>query len=266
MRLARFSADLLSRRGTFLALVRQELVNRYAGSALGLFWAFAQPLLTILIFWFVFEVGFKSGGVADVPFIVWLATGIIPWFFMAETIVTAPGAVVEKPFLVSKVRFRVSWLPLIKVLAALFVHLAFLPLLVCLYAVYGLALEPLHLLQLCYYVPAMVLLMTGLGFLTASLNVFFRDVAQLAQVAAQFGFWLTPIFWNVAMVPQGYKGFIQANPFFYITEGYRDSFLATRFFWERPVETASFWTVTLLLCFLGGYVFTRTRPVFADEL
>lgn len=59
-----------------------DFKTKYAGSYLGVIWAFVQPVITVLIYWFVFEVGFKSGSVHSVPFILWLVAGIVPWFFL----------------------------------------------------------------------------------------------------------------------------------------------------------------------------------------
>ena len=60
--------------------------NKYAGSLMGITWAFIQPLMTIVIYWFIFQVGFDSRPVADYPFILWLISGIIPWFFISESV------------------------------------------------------------------------------------------------------------------------------------------------------------------------------------
>lgn len=59
-----------------------DFKTKYAGSYLGVIWAFVQPVVTVLIYWFVFEVGFRSGSVHSVPFILWLVAGIVPWFFL----------------------------------------------------------------------------------------------------------------------------------------------------------------------------------------
>ena len=58
--------------------------NKYAGSLMGAAWAFIQPLMTIVIYWFIFQVGFGSKPVGGYPFILWLISGLIPWFFISE--------------------------------------------------------------------------------------------------------------------------------------------------------------------------------------
>lgn len=66
-------------------LAKNDFKTRYAGSYLGMFWAFIQPFMTIAVYWFVFEVGFRSGSRPDgTPFILWLTCGMIPWFFFQK--------------------------------------------------------------------------------------------------------------------------------------------------------------------------------------
>ena len=120
-----FLLDLYRNRGLILQLTIRDFKSRYLGSYLGLLWAFIQPVITILIFWFVFEVGFKSAPVGDSPFILWLMTGIIPWFFISESLASGTGSVVENSYLVKKIVFRVSMLPVVKLLSALVVHVFF---------------------------------------------------------------------------------------------------------------------------------------------
>ena len=113
----KFLLDIYRNRSLLFQLTVRDFKSRYLGSYLGLIWAFIQPLITILIFWFVFELGFKSAPVGNFPFILWLMTGIIPWFFISESLGSGTGSVVENSYLVKKIVFRVSMLPVIKILS-----------------------------------------------------------------------------------------------------------------------------------------------------
>ncbi|CDN44469.1 hypothetical protein BN871_EX_00050, partial [Paenibacillus sp. P22] len=64
-----------------LQLTKNDIREKYLGSYLGIFWAFIHPAITILVFWFVFQFGFRSVPVGDYPYVVWLISGIIAWFF-----------------------------------------------------------------------------------------------------------------------------------------------------------------------------------------
>jgi lipopolysaccharide transport system permease protein/teichoic acid transport system permease protein len=247
------------------SLTKNELKQRYFGNLLGTAWAFIQPTATIFIFWFVFQVGFKSQPVDNFPFILWLVAGMFPWFFFAEALGSGTNSILSNNFLVKKVVFRVSLLPIISLLSALTVHLFFILFMFTMFAYYGYT-PTIYAIQLPYYLFATSLLLLGLSWITSSIVVFFRDIGQLVAMIIQFGFWLTPIFWSLKMVPEEYHWFIQLNPIYYIIQGYRESMIYHTWFWENIPMTLYFWSVTLTIFVLGGLTFKRLRPHFADVL
>ena len=260
-----FLVDLYASRSLIIELTKQDFTAKYLGSYLGLLWAFIQPTITILIFWFVFQFGFKTQPVKDIPFVLWLVAGIIPWFFITDALVNAASSVIEKAYLVQKVVFRVSILPIVKICAALLIHLFFVCVLLLMFLGYG---YPLHvyMLQIPYYLFAMIVLLVGTSWLTSSLMIFLRDLGQVIGMFLQFGFWLTPIFWSPAALPAKYRFLIQANPAYYVVEGYRNSFIFKVWFWEHWIWTLYFWVLTGSIFVLGALVFRRLRPHFADVL
>jgi ABC-type polysaccharide/polyol phosphate export permease len=245
--------------------VINDFRQRYLGSYLGILWAFIQPTITVLIFWFVFQVGFKSQPVNDVPFILWLIAGMFPWFFFNDALSNATNAVMENSYLVKKIVFKVSFLPIIKILSALIVHLFFIFFMYGLFMVYGYGFD-LYWLQVFYYLGAMIVLILGISYITSSVVIFFRDMGQLVAMLLQFGFWMTPIFWSIDMVPVKYQWLIKLNPLYYIVEGYRDSMIHHVWFWEKPMLTLYFWVVALGMLWLGFSTFRRLKPHFADVL
>ncbi|MDR3590943.1 MAG: ABC transporter permease, partial [Negativicutes bacterium] len=252
-------SDIYYSRRLILELTFQDIKARYLGSYLGILWAFIQPTATILILWFVFEVGFKAATVDNFPFVLWLITGMVPWFFVADSISGATGSIVESSYLVSKVVFRVSILPIIKILASLTIHLFFVLFVVLMFYVYNYPLS-VYYLQIVYYLAAMLVLVTGLSWITSSLVIFLKDIGQAVAMLLQFGFWLTPIFWPVNSIPERFQGIVKINPFCYLVEGYRTTFIWHRWFWEDGTAALSFWMVTLTIFFLGAIIFRRLRP------
>jgi lipopolysaccharide transport system permease protein len=261
----RFLTDLVQSRSIIAELSRQDFKSKYLGSYLGLLWAFVNPGVTILIFWFVFQMGFKSTPVNDHPFILWLMTGMVPWFFFTDSVSNATNSIVDKSYLVQKVVFRVSILPIVKILSALVIHLFFLVVLFFMFLGYGFT-PVVHNIQVFYYLFAMVVLLLGLSWMTSSIIIFLKDTGQIVSMLLQFGFWLTPIFWSLKLLPEEYQGYIRLNPAYYIVEGYRDSFINKVWFWEHAGLTVYFWSITGVIFVLGSIVFRRLRPHFADVL
>lgn len=243
----------------------QDFKAKYLGSFLGVLWAFIQPTIQIIIFWFIFQVGFKSIPVDDFPFILWFISAMVPWFFISDSIQSATNSIIENNFLVKKVVFRVSLLPLFKIYSALYVHIFFLVFTIGMFCIYGYK-PSIYNLQVIYYLFSMIVLVLGISWITSSLVIFLKDVGQIVSMILQFGFWLTPIFYTLNMVPEKYQFFFKLNPFYYIIKGYRDSFVYHRWFWEFPNLTVFYWIVTLMVLATGMFVFKKLRPHFADVL
>ncbi|MDQ7085338.1 MAG: ABC transporter permease [Sulfurovum sp.] len=247
------------------SLTKNEFKQRYVGNFLGMLWAFIQPAAMIGIFWFVFQVGFKSKPVDNFPFILWLVAGMFPWFYFAEALSMGTNAILSNAFLVKKVVFRVSLLPIIPILSALAIHIFFIFFMFAMFIYYGYRPE-IYWIQLPYYVIASSILLLGLSWLTSSIVVFFKDMGQFVAIVIQFGFWLTPIFWSLKMVPEQYHWIIQLNPMVYIIDGYRNSMIYHHWFWEDISMMLYFWTITLLIFIIGGVTFRKLKPHFADVL
>jgi lipopolysaccharide transport system permease protein/teichoic acid transport system permease protein len=263
--LSDFFRLLLARRHLILELVKREVASQYIGSRLGFVWTIVNPLFLILIFWFVFGFGLKTQPMQDIPFSVWLTAGMAPWFNFSEIWSRATGSIVANPHLVRKVNFPTSILPVATVGAALVSHVIFLALLLVLMLGYGIPLR-LWIFQAFYYYFAMVVLVLGLSWLSASLNVLFRDTGQVVQLLLQIGFWTTPIFWDIRIMPPTVQTLLKLNPIYYIVQGYRNSFIYGVPFWQDWRWGLYFWGVALVVLLLGALVFKRLRPHFADVL
>ena len=263
-----FLKDLFSERKLIKSLAFNDFKTRFAGSYFGIIWAYVQPICTIAVFWFVFQIGFRNPNVGDVEYILWFMTGLIPWFFFSEAWNSATNAFIEYSYLVKKVVFKINILPLIKILSALFVHLFFVVFMILVYMLYR-RFPTVYYLQIVYYMVCMVALVTALSFVTAPLIIFFKDLGQIMNIVLQFGMWLTPIMWSMDNLTLDYKWlmkFFKLNPMYYIVQGYRDSMIYNVLFYENIKQTVYFWTVIFALSVLGSIIYKRLKPHFADVL
>lgn len=258
--------ELYQNRRLMMRLAVNDFKTKYVGSYLGIMWAFIQPVITVLVYWFVFGVGLKSGPVnGDFPFVLWLVAGLVPWFFFQDALSGGTGALMEYQYLVKKIVFKISMLPVVKLISALFVHLFFIAFMICLFAGYGYW-PDLYDLQVLYYVVCNFVLSLGICYATCSIVVFFRDTTQIINVVLQVGVWMTPIMWNITMIPEYLRGLFNILPMYYIVSGFRDSLIDKVWFWEKPYETIYFWFVTAVLFGIGTMVFKRLKVHFADVL
>lgn len=253
-------------------LAKNDFKTKFAGSYLGIIWAFVQPVITVLLYWFVFEKGLKAGGIntkegITVPFVLWLIAGLVPWFFFQDALIGATNALIEYSYLVKKVVFQISILPIVKIVSALFVHVFFIVFTVVLYAGYGYCPDG-YTLQIIYYSGAIFLFVLGVSYATCAIIGFFRDLSQIINIVLQIGMWMTPIMWNInAMeLPSTLLTVFKLNPIYYIVQGYRDALINKRWFWESPELTVYFWIVTIFMFGIGSVIFKRLKIHFADVL
>lgn len=261
--------DLQKNRKLIWELAKADFKKRFVGSYFGIVWMFVQPVVTVFIYFAIFQMGFKSvPPVPGAPYVLWLVPGIVPWFYFAEAMNMGTSCLQEYDYLVKKVVFNVQILPVIKLISCLIVHGIFVLIMIGMYFCFG-RLPKGTWIQLIYYTFALSLFVLGWTLITASINVFFKDMAQIVSIALQFGMWLVPIMWDPTMFqnrPAWLDSVLKINPIYYIVMGYRDSMLQGNWFFERPMLTIYFWIWTIVMLMIGLKVFHKLRPHLSDVL
>ncbi len=263
-----YMRDIVRSRRLILELTKREFRARHLGSAFGLLWAFIQPAVMLLIYFTVFNGPMKTVPKAgDPPFIVMLLSGLVPWFILSDCMMSGTGVIMDNQFLVKKVVFRISLLPIVRLISHLPVHLFFVIVLTFAFWCYGYP-PTWFSLQLFYFLFSLMVLGLAWSLLVSAIMPFLRDLGQIVSVLMQILFWLTPLVWQVENVTwsENHKQLFYLNPFFYIVQGYRDSMVKHVAFWHHPVALAYFWCFTGLLLTLGAVVFARLQSHFADVL
>lgn len=262
--------ELYQNRRLIWRLSRNDFKKRYAGSYLGTIWAMVPPIVTVAMYWVVFDRIFGSGPQVtytggEVPYVLFLTAGLVPWFFFSDAVMGGMTSLMEYNYLVKKVVFKVSILPIIKVTAAMFVHIGFSVVLVLIAAFYGYT-PTVYTLQLFYYTFCEYVFILGLSYATCAIVLFFRDLQNLVSIMMQVGMWATPILWNINTLREKYKPFIKLNPMTYIVEGYRSAVYEQQWFWEHFYSSTYFWIVTALLFVVSALIFKKLKPMFADVM
>lgn len=247
-------------------VVRRDLRTRYAGSALGVTWTLLQPLLHFALYLFVFSWIFQvkftekaSGG----DFALYLLAGLIPWLAFQEGVLKAASAIVEHASLVKGVRFPAVVLVFGSVLASLVNFLVGLSLLFILLVLLGrLSLLTLPFLPLLIALQSCLAL--GLGLLAASFYTFLRDTLQVLQMSFMIWFYLTPIIYPPSYVPDRLAFLFTWNPFTALVTAYRAVLLENA--WPSMVTLIPLFAWVIGACVVGGLVFRKVAPGFADVL
>ena len=231
-----------------------------------------QPVVIVLVYWFVFQIGLNNATAElkqgiTVPFVLWLVSGIVPWFYFSESLSNGTNALLEYNYLVKKVVFNIDILPLVKTIAALFIHAFFVLFMLLLFALYGYY-PGLHTLWVVYFSGCLMIFVTGLCMLTSSLVIFFRDLSQIINIFLQVGIWMTPIMWSLEDLLAKYPilAVLKLNPLCYIVYGYREVLFGSGSIAGLGWMNIYFWAVTIVTWIVGSGVFRRLKVHFADVL
>jgi len=262
--------ELFQSRKLIWKLAKNDFKKRYSGSYLGIIWATAQPIVTVIMYWLVFDkiFGTRSQMVAEgieVPYVLFLMAGLVPWFYFSEAITHGTMALLEYTYLVKKVVFNISILPIIKVIAATFIHLFFVFILLLVSIGYGYY-PSIYTLQIFYYSFCMFLLVLAMSYFTCAIVVFIRDLQQIIAIALQIGMWATPILWDISSLSDSMKTFFKLNPLVYVVNGFRSALYEETWFWEHFYSSTYFWIFTISLFCIGTLIFRKLRVHFADVL
>ena len=259
--------ELFQNRHLIWKLAKNDFKKRYAGSYMGAVWAMIQPVVTVAMYYVVFEVimGNPGRGSDDAPYVLFLTAGLVPWFFFSEALNNGTNALIEYNYLVKKVVFKISILPIIKIIAATFIHAFFVLVLLVIAAFYGFY-PTIYTIQIFYYSACMFIFVLALCYTTCAIVVFFKDFSQIINIMLQIGMWATPILWDINKINDGWAMALKINPLVYIVNGYRSAIYEKEWFFQDFYSTMYFWIVTVVLFGMGGLVFKKLKVHFADVL
>lgn len=260
-------ASIWQNRELIHSLAKREILGRYRGSLLGLFWSFLTPLFMLAVYTFVFSEVFKArwstGSESKTEFALILFAGLIVFNLFAECINRAPSLILSHPNYVKKVVFPLEILPVVGLLSALYHMLISLAVWLLAYLlIFGI--PPVTALLLPLVIIPLSLFTLGLSWLLASIGVFLRDVSQFIGVLTMAMMFLSPIFYPISALPKDYQILLQANPLTPAIETTRQIL-----YWGQPPSAdimALYWAVTLAIAWLGYGWFQKTRKGFSDVL
>lgn len=240
-------------------LTQKEIKARYKQSIIGYAWVLLNPLSQLFVYSFVFSVVFRFP-TGNIPYPIFLFAALLPWTFFQTSILSATNSLVSHADLLKKVSFPRETIVYAavasKVVDFFFSVLVFIVLI--LYYQVPLSVSfiyffPLFLIQL--------LLTTGISLVLAAANLFYRDIQYVANLLMLLWFYVTPIVYPLAMVPQEYIWLYKLNPMVGLVEGYRSALFG------YPFETTIIaWAVgiSVLIFIVGFAVFKKLEKLFAD--
>lgn len=251
---------LIHYRDLMRELVLRDIRIRYKRSALGFAWTLANPLLYLVVFYFVFKLALQI----DIPrFGVFAFTGIIVWTWFQASLAQSGAAIVGNRELVRSPGFPIDILPLVTVTSNLVNLLVAIAVLLVYQQLVGGGIHGQIVLLPLLLVLQFILILC-LAYIVAGINVVFRDVGHLVVVLLQLMFFMTPIFYDSSMIPEQYQALYRLNPMVHFVEAYRSVLLGNPGIdWPALTVTG---TASVVLLVFGRWLFIRYSYRFAEEI
>lgn len=253
---------------TILRLSRYEEKATYQSHYLGVLWQFIYPIVQVGIYYVVFGLGFYGGkSMEGFPYIIWMLIGITTWFFINKSIIGGSNSIYKQVNLVSKMKFPVSILPMNNLVSNLYMYFPMLMFLMIMLDIFKIH-PTLYWLQYFYYFPCMIIFMYAIGLFNATLTTIVRDYHIFLQSVMRFAFYASGPMWDIQNrnLPENLVKILKLNPFYYLIEGFRDTFLSRQWFWEKGTYTSIFLGMTLIILIVGCHIHLKFRSRFVDMI
>ena len=250
-------------------LARFELVKKSRGTVLSWAWFVIKPAIYVFCFWFALEIGLRgarAGATEGVPYILWLASGIVPWFFMQEMLGGGCDVLHKFSYLVKKIKFPLSAISSIYTLAYMIIQLI---LQVCLFIIYFACKMPLdpYLIQVPIAIFLMFLFWDIFSIFISQITAFSKDVSNLVKTLSTPMFWLSGVIFNLKAIDiEWIQTLMNYNPVTFFCTVFRDAFCDKMWFWEDPALTSGFAVVFVVTLVLALFVYKQLNEEVADVL
>ncbi|MGI6031971.1 MAG: ABC transporter permease [Coriobacteriales bacterium] len=255
-----------------LHLAYVEMRKRARGTALGWVWVFAKPAMYILCFWFALDIGLKASRVSGLEggaYIVWLSSGLIPWFFLQHMLGGGSDVFHKYAYLVSKLKFPVVLIPVFYELSGLLIHLMLLACLLVGYFAAGGALD-VYLLQLPLIVIIMYCFSVGWSLMVSPLSALSKDVKNLIAALSTPIFWLSGVLFPISNINnEAIRIIAYFNPVTFITSSYRDILSVSggkSWIWSDPAFFGIGMGVIVLTIVCGCIIYSKLYKDVPDVL
>lgn len=238
----------------------------YQSYYLGLLWQVLNPAIQIGIYYIVFGLGLNGNTqINGTPFIVWMLVGIVQWFFISSSMLGTSNSIVKQIVMVSKMKFPVSILPTVNIVSNLMTYIPMMLITVLVLFLYGIT-PNIYWIQFLYYFLAMIIFLVSCGILFATLTILVRDFHILLQSVIRLMLYVSGAIWNIESrnLPDWMIGLLKLNPVYYLINGFRESLLYEKWFWENGNYTLLFWSITLLIFMLGSHLHLKFGAKFVD--
>jgi len=243
-----------------LVLTAKEIKVKYKSSFLGYLWSLLHPLSMAVVFYFAFKFVMK---IPVENFTLFLISGLFPWQWFSNSVASSASSLLANSSLIKKVNFPRYFIPLSLVLNDAFHFVVSLPVIIGFVLFYHVPITPSWIYGVPLLMITQFLITYGLSLMVSSINLFFRDMERLIMIGLNILFYLTPIIYDVSLVPEQFRNYFLFNPLFGVIEGWHNLFLKGFVDWKLYGISL---IQSLAIFFIGFLVFKRLSWRFAEVL
>ena len=255
--------DLWRYRELFYILSWRDIKVRYKQTTLGILWAIIRPLLTMLVFTFVFGsvANMNSGGTA--PYAIIVFAGLLPWSFFSNALTESSNSLIGNERLITKVYFPRLIIPVSSVITSFIDFLISFAILIFLFIFYRYIPPGRILFMPLFWIMAFAASF-GPGLYLTALNVKYRDFRYIIPFIVQFGLFISPVGYESSHIPSQWKMLYSLNPMVGVIDAFRWCIVADA---PNPLLDYPFYislAVILFFMWLSVYQFRKMEKNFAD--
>lgn len=254
--------DLWRYRELFIILTWRDLKVRYKQTVIGVAWSVVRPLLTMVIFTFVFSYIAQLPANTSAPYAIMVYAAMLPWQFFATSLTDSSNSLVGNSNLISKVYFPRLIIPASTVITSLVDFLISFLIMILLFVFYNYY-PSWQIIALPLFLLMALLASLGVGLYITALNVKYRDFKHILQFIVQFGLYVSPVGFNSTIIPEKYALLYYINPMASVIDGFRWCLLNG----EQPLHSEGFLisaAVTGFFLWIGITQFRKMEKTFAD--
>lgn len=247
-------------------LAKFDLIKTYRGAALGKVWLFTKPAVYILVYWFTLSVGMRhSADVNGQPFLLWLAAGVFPWFFMSDAINTGSDVYHRYGYLVNRIKFPLSVISTFYILSLLIIFACTMLITIGVCLLVGVHISR-YILQLPLVMAMMFVFWTAWSVMLSPLGAISKDFANLIKTLSTPFFWLSGVLFQLESLPHVAQRIMAFNPVAWCCDAVRSCFVYNRWIWSDPKELLPFLCTFLVVALLALRNYKRLYKEVPDVL
>jgi lipopolysaccharide transport system permease protein len=250
----------------FYILSWRDIKVRYKQTTIGAAWAIVRPLLTMIIFTFIFGNVAKLGNDSKVPYSILVFAGLLPWQFFSNALSEASNSLIGNSNLISKVYFPRMIIPAATIITSLVDFLISFVIMLALMLIYRFT-PPVTIVLLPLFILLVFLMAFGTSLYFAAVNVKYRDFRYVLPFIVQYGIYVSPVGFSTAKIVEKtgeqWHNWIYLNPLAGIIDGFRWCIMGDPMYWPGFFISLS---IILLFMIIGIWYFRKTEKSFADNI